>query len=41
MDFRGKNLIRSKIIIDKSMMQQVKQFNYLECELSRGGSRSG
>jgi hypothetical protein len=34
MDFKGKHLVRSKIEIDLSIFEQVKQFNYLGCELS-------
>ena len=37
MAFRGKHLIRSKIVIDGSIMEQVNQFNYLGCELSLVG----
>jgi hypothetical protein len=29
MAFRGKHLVRSKIEIDGSILEQVKQFNYL------------
>jgi len=32
--FKGKHLVRSKIEIDGSISEQVKQFNYLGCELS-------
>jgi hypothetical protein len=32
--FKGKYLVRSKIEIDGSILEQVKQFNYLGCELS-------
>jgi hypothetical protein len=32
-----KHLIRSKIEIDGSILEQVKQFNYLGCELSLDG----
>ena len=32
--FKGKHLVRSKIEIDGSILEQVKQFNYLGCELS-------
>jgi len=34
MAFKGKRLVRSKIEIDGSILEQVKQFNYLGCELS-------
>ena len=34
MAFKGKHLVRSKIEIDGSILEQVKQFNYLGCELS-------
>ena len=37
MVFRGKHLVRSKIEIDGSILEQVKQFNYLGCELSLEG----
>jgi hypothetical protein len=37
MSFSGKHLVRSKIEIDGSILQQVKQFNYLGCELSLDG----
>jgi len=30
----GKHLVRCKIEIDGSILEDVKQFNYLECELS-------
>jgi hypothetical protein len=35
--FKGKHLVRSKIEIDGSTLEQVKQFNYLGCELSLDG----
>jgi len=35
--FKGKHLVRSKIEIDGSVLEQVKQFNYLGCELSLDG----
>jgi len=35
--FKGKHLVRSKIEIDGSILEQVKQFNYLGCELSLDG----
>jgi len=34
MAFKGKHLVRSKIEIGGSILEQVKQFNYLGCELS-------
>jgi hypothetical protein len=34
MTFKGKHLVRSKIEIDESILEQVKQFNYLGCEMS-------
>jgi hypothetical protein len=34
MAFKGKHLVCSKIEIDGSILEQVKQFNYLGCELS-------
>ena len=34
MALKGKHLARSKIEIDGSILEQVKQFNYLGCELS-------
>jgi len=34
MAFKGKHLVRSKIEIDGSLLEQVKSFNYLGCELS-------
>jgi hypothetical protein len=34
MAFKGKHLVRSKIEIDGSILEQVKQFNYLGCELN-------
>jgi hypothetical protein len=36
MAFKGKHLVRSKIEIDGSILEQVKQFNYLGCELGLG-----
>jgi len=32
--FKAKRLVRSEIEIDGSIFEQVKQFNYLGCELS-------
>ena len=37
MAFKGKHLVGSKIEIDGSILEQVKQFNYLGCELSLDG----
>ena len=34
MVFKGKHLVSSKIEIDESILEQVKQFNYLGCELN-------
>jgi len=31
---KGKHLVHSKIEIDRSILEQVKQFNYLGCELN-------
>jgi hypothetical protein len=39
MAFKGKHLVRSKIEIDGSILEQVKQFNYLGCELSLDGEQ--
>ena len=39
MAFKGKHLMRSKIEIDGSILEQVKQFNYLGCELSLDGEQ--
>jgi len=38
MAFKGKHLVRSKIEIDGSILEQVKQFNYFGCELSLDGA---
>jgi hypothetical protein len=35
--FKCKHLLRSKIEIDGSILEKVKQFNYLGCELSLDG----
>ena len=32
MAFKGKHLVLSNIEIDGSILEKVKQFNYLECE---------
>ena len=37
MVFKGKRLVRSKIEIDGSILEKVKEFNYLGCELSLDG----
>jgi len=37
MAFKGKRLVRSEIEIDGSIFEEVKQFNYLGCELSLDG----
>ena len=37
MAFKGKHLVHSKIEIDGSILEQVKQFNYLGWELSLDG----
>jgi hypothetical protein len=37
MAFKGKHLVRSKIEIDGSISEQVKQFIYLGCEMSLDG----
>ena len=37
MAFKGKHLVYSKIELDGSVLEQVKQFNYLGCELSLDG----
>jgi hypothetical protein len=37
MVFKGKHLVRSKIEIDRSILEKVKQFSYLGCELSLDG----
>ena len=34
MAFKGKHFVRSRIEIDGSILQKVKQFNYFGCELS-------
>ena len=39
MAFKGKHLVRSKIEIDGSILEQVKQFNYLGCEMSLDGKQ--
>jgi len=35
--FKWKHLVRSKIETDGSILEKVKQFNYLGCELSLDG----
>ena len=37
MAFKGNHLVHSKIEIDGSILEQVRQFNYLGCELSLDG----
>ena len=37
MAFKGKHLVRSKIKIDGSILEQVKQFNCLGCEINLDG----
>jgi len=37
MAFKGKHLVRSEIEIDGSILEQLRQFNYLGCELSLDG----
>jgi hypothetical protein len=37
MAFKGKHLVHSKIEIDGSILEEVKQFNYLGCEMSLDG----
>jgi hypothetical protein len=37
MAFRGKHTVPSKIMIDVSILEQVKQFNYLGFELNIDG----
>jgi len=37
MAFKGKRLVRSKIEIYESILEKVKQFNYVGCELSLDG----
>ena len=39
MAFKGKHLMRSKIEIDGLILEQVKQFNYLGCELNIDGEK--
>ena len=39
MAFNGKHLVRSKIEIDGSILEQAIQFNYLGCELSLDGEQ--
>jgi len=38
MAFKGKQLVRSTTEIDGSILEQVKQFNYLGCKLSLDGA---
>jgi hypothetical protein len=37
MAFKGKHLVHSKIEIDGSILEQIKHFNYLVCQLSLDG----
>ena len=37
MILKGKHLLHSKIEIDRSILEQVKQFKYLGCKLSLDG----
>jgi len=37
--FKGKHLVRSKIEIDGSILEEVRQFNYLGCERCLGGEQ--
>jgi len=37
MALKGKHLVRSEIEIDGSILQKVKQFNYLGCKMSLDG----
>jgi len=37
MAFKGKHLVHSKIEIYGSVLEEVRQFNYLGCELSLDG----
>jgi len=37
MAFKGKHLVRSKLEIDGSILEKVRQFNYLGCEMSLDG----
>jgi len=37
MAFKGKHLVFSKIKMDGSLLEQLKQCNYLGCELSLDG----
>ena len=37
MAFKGKHLVHSKIEIDRSILEQVKQFSYLGCKLNLDG----
>jgi len=37
MAFKGKHLVRSKLEIDRSIPEEVKQLNYLGCEQSLDG----
>jgi hypothetical protein len=37
MAFKGKHLVSSKIEVDRSILEQIKQFSYLGCELNLDG----
>jgi len=37
MAFKRKHLVRSKVEIDGSILEKVRQFNYLGCELNLDG----
>jgi hypothetical protein len=38
MAFKEKHLVRSEMETDGSILEQVKHFNYLKCELSSDGA---
>jgi hypothetical protein len=37
MEFCGKRPVRSKLILDNQLVEQVSKFNYLGCQLSYQG----
>jgi hypothetical protein len=37
MEFCGKRPVRSKLILDNQLVEQVSKFNYLDCQLSYQG----
>jgi hypothetical protein len=39
MPLKGKHLVRSKIEIDGTILEKIKPFNYLGCELSSDGEQ--